>query len=185
MEEWKDIEGFEGYYQVSNLGRVKSLPRIRKTGTGYYVSKTKILTPSLMQGYVQNALCMNGKAKSYRTHRLVAFAFIPNPENKPCINHKNSIRSDNWVENLEWCTRAENTKHAMENGRMPVGEKSYKAKLNEFQVRVIRKITDISNSELAKMWGVSKDSINCIRKNKTWKHLLKINVTQHVNKFGG
>ena len=173
MEEWRDIEGYEGFYQVSNLGRIKSLSRKRIIkGGGFCITKTRILKTCLIDGYPQTVFCVNSKFKVCRVHREVAKAFIPNPGNKPCTNHKNSIRSDNRVENLEWCTVAENVRHAAKNGRMPRGETHHKSKLNEFQVRVIRKATDISNSEFSDAWGVGKFTINCIRKNKTWKHVL-------------
>lgn len=99
MEEiWKDIKDFEGLYQISNLGRVKSL-NYNRTG------KEKIL--SLLDngsGYFKVCLCSNGKVKQLYVHRLVAEAFIPNPNNLPEVNHKSEIKSQNNVENLEWCT---------------------------------------------------------------------------------
>lgn len=110
-EIWKDIEGHEGSYQVSNLGQVKSL----KYG------KERILTPFIDQGYNKVTLS-NGKEKSVRCHRLEAIAFIPNPENKRTINHKNGIKNDNRLENLEWATDSENHRHAFrELGRKPSG----------------------------------------------------------------
>lgn len=113
MEEkeiWVDIKGYEGLYQVSNLGRVKSL-NYRRTG------KEKILKPIKMKRqYIKVQLCKNRKPKQYMIHRLVAQAFIPNPDNKEQVNHINGNKADNRVENLEWCTNSENTQHAFENG---------------------------------------------------------------------
>ena len=119
MEEiWKDIQGYEGEYQVSNLGRIKSLPRKRVTPTGWpYLSKGKILTPKLRKdGYLEISLRTKGKGKSYFIHRLVAQAFIPNPYNKPQVNHLNGKKSDNRIENLECATRKENMQHAFKTG---------------------------------------------------------------------
>lgn len=110
METWKDIEGYEGFYQVSDQGRVKSL--VRKNRIKEKLLKT---TPS-GRGYPMVALCRDGTQAYLTIHRLVATAFIPNPENKECINHKNGIKTDNRVENLEWATYRENNQHAWNTG---------------------------------------------------------------------
>lgn len=115
-EIWKDVLGYEGYYQVSNLGNVKTMERICISGT--YNSKRKIEEKNLKKAihkdtkYEQVGLGNNGKIKSFYVHRLVAIAFISNPENKKEVNHINGIRNDNNLSNLEWCTRTENARHA-------------------------------------------------------------------------
>ena len=112
-EIYKDIEGFEGLYQVSNLGRVKSL-NYNHTG------KEGVLTPALNSyGYCKVSLWKNGKMRVKSIHRLVADAFIDNPNNLPCVNHINGVKTDNSVENLEWCTYKENNAHAIENNLRP------------------------------------------------------------------
>lgn len=109
MEEiWKDIENYEGLYQVSNLGRIRSAFR---EGT-----KGGILRQFIINGYSKVHLYKDGKEEFFYVHRLVALAFIPNLENKPQINHKNGKKCDNRVVNLEWCSSAENLVHAIENG---------------------------------------------------------------------
>jgi len=120
MEIWKDVVGYEGYYQVSNLGRVRSLDRILDkpnilTG-GQTVRKGKIISQRLKTGYMYVNLCAHDRRKGHRVHRLVAKAFLPNPESKPQINHKNGNKKDNRVYNLEWATASENQKHAYKNG---------------------------------------------------------------------
>ena len=109
-EYWKDIPNYEGLYQVSNLGRVKRLESAVWNGYKYVSKKEHILKPHTnTHGYPSVILCKNGKHhKNHRVHRLVAQAFIPNPQNKPYIDHINTIRNDNRIENLRWATREEN-----------------------------------------------------------------------------
>jgi len=110
MEIWKDIEGYENKYQVSNLGNVKSL----ETWAGdRYIRREKILKNNLCgNGYYYVCLSKNGKVKKYKVNRLVAQAFIPNIDNKPFTNHIDGNKLNNCVDNLEWCTQSENMKHA-------------------------------------------------------------------------
>ena len=119
-EIWKDIKGYEGIYQVSSHGRVRSLK----------YSKERILKPRKDKGgYKQVELCRDGKGKTYRVHRLVAEAFIPNPNNLPCVNHKiddYEHRSDNRVENLEWCTVAYNNNYGNHGKRISNANKGDK-----------------------------------------------------------
>lgn len=104
MEEWRNIVGFEGLYQVSNYGRVRSLDRFVKGKNGLRIVKGKILKPGkLPYGYLFVNLCKNNKVVNCRVHRLVAVAFIPNPNNLPQINHKDCNPANNSVWNLEWC----------------------------------------------------------------------------------
>ena len=108
-EEWRDVVGWEGLYQVSNLGRVKSLPRHHKTLSGY-ITAERILTPALgKRGYLVVVLFNHGIAKTRPIHRLIAEAFIPNTEDKPYIDHINTVRTDNRIENLRWVTSKENS----------------------------------------------------------------------------
>lgn len=115
QEIWKDIQGYEGLYQISNLGNVKSLSfgpkNIRRSG------KERILKSSPSNcGYYKVELYNNGKSKMHYIHRLVATAFIPNPHNKPQINHIDGVKSNNSAANLEWITASENQKHSIRIG---------------------------------------------------------------------
>lgn len=108
-EIWKDITGYEGFYQVSNLGRVRSVARkiIRSNGR-VQTFGSEIISPRSVLGYKAVNLCRVGSGKNHYVHRLVASAFVPNPNGYKEINHKNEDKSDNRAENLEWCTRQYN-----------------------------------------------------------------------------
>ena len=107
MEEYKEIKGFEGLYEVSNEGNVRSLKR------------NIILNPIIVgSGYHHVCLCKDGNHYPKRINRLVAEAFIPNPDNLPCVNHKNEIKTDNRVENLEWCDYQYNCNYGTRNERI-------------------------------------------------------------------
>ena len=112
QEIWKDIEDYEGLYQVSNLGKVKSLPKlVNRKNNSKYLTNEKILKP-LSFGYARVIL----SNKSYSVHRLVAEAFIPNPNNLPIINHKDGNKQNNCIDNLEWCDYSYNNKEAYRIG---------------------------------------------------------------------
>lgn len=118
MELWQDIKGFEGLYQISTSGRVKSYEK-----QWIMHHNVKMIQPPMYlrtenrHGYLSVALCKNKKTKHYMIHRLVAEAFIPNPENKPFINHKDFNKTNNTIDNLEWCTSKENNNYSSENSR--------------------------------------------------------------------
>lgn len=133
-EIWKDVVGYEGYYKVSNLGDVRSIERNGTKIGG------QILSPFNSRGYIRVILSNNNIYKKISVHRLVALAFIPNPENKPCVNHINGIKSDNRIENLEWCTIRENNVHAFNMGLKTAlkGENHIHSKLTSIQVNEIR-----------------------------------------------
>lgn len=127
MEIWKDIKGYEGLYQVSNYGRVKSLERIINQWNRFKVCKRHCPERLLKQitekdGYYIVNLYKNGQRDWRRVHRLVAEAFIKNPNNLPYVNHKDLNKQNNCIDNLEWCTDLENKQHAKENGHIRKGK---------------------------------------------------------------
>ena len=120
QEIWKDIDSLEGYYQVSNYGRIRSLDRYTKHSEGHLrLSKGKILKPRInhkRNGYLEVGLKKDGIEFRRKIHRLVAEAFLPNPECKPQVNHIDGDKSNNCVSNLEWVTDLENKQHAWKTG---------------------------------------------------------------------
>lgn len=129
-EEWRDIEGYEGLYQVSNLARVRSLQR----------QKTRIIKPEIIHtGYLRVTLYKSGKTKSHYVHILVAQAFIPNPENKKQVNHIDGNKQNNCIDNLVWVTPSENIIHAFKFGLAKSGCNHGRAKFTAEQVREIRR----------------------------------------------
>lgn len=112
MEIWKDIKGYEGLYQVSNLGRVKSLERYVENNGGLQKKEEAIKATRIdTGGYYSTDLYINNEQKTWKVHRLVAMAFIPNPENKPTVNHKDGNKLNNSADNLEWSTQSEQNLH--------------------------------------------------------------------------
>lgn len=170
MEEWLDISSYEGIYQVSNTGKIKILPREISNGYRSYICKEKIMKQTKNKyGYMKVSL-LN---KTVNIHRLVAKAFIPNPENKPEVNHKDGDKSNNNDWNLEWNTVSENTQHAYDNNLInKKGINHHMNKLNNEDVYKIRELC-LNNkvSDVAKLYDVSESSISQIKNKKTWKHI--------------
>ena len=106
IEEWRPVVGYEGLYEVSNTGQIRSFDRYVKYSNGrIHLHKGKVLSPIKdKDGYLQVNLCYNGKIHQIKVHRIVAQAFIPNPNNLPQVNHKDEDKTNNSVDNLEWCT---------------------------------------------------------------------------------
>ena len=162
MEQWKDIEGFENY-MVSSLGRF------------YSKKRDKIMKPTPdNKGYLRISFYEYGKSHTKKVHRLVAEAFIENPNNLPQVNHKNEDKLDNRVENLEWVDNGENQKHAIEHNlkRIVSGEEHYMCKLSDKDVEEIRRCYKFKHPiynqvELAKKYGLSQAHISAIIRNKT------------------
>jgi len=159
-EIWKDILGYEGLYQISNLGRVKNLERKVKCQNHERIVKEKILKQSKGKKYQQVTLSKKCKSSTKTVHRLVAQAFIPNPNNLAEVNHIDANTKNNCVDNLEWCTRYENMQHAKENGLIKAPKREKNHWYNKFGKDHIRskKITQLSkNDEIIKEWDSLAD----------------------------
>lgn len=176
QEEWKSILGFEGLYDVSNLGRLKSYFRNGNRGKGrgcFMIKKQRIGN----KGYLSSNFRKKNFSKDFRMHRVVATAFIPNPENKPEVNHKGNVpnKTDNRVWMLEWSTSSENKKHARKNGLVvnAHGINHPHSKLTDDDVLEIRASSKTrQRKETAEKYNISVATVWLIVSGKSWKHLL-------------
>jgi hypothetical protein len=175
-EIWKDIKEYKGLYQVSNLGNVKSLSRKLKTKNGFRQVKTKILKPAIsLHGYSRVILWKNNVPRNFAVHRLVAMNFLKKDSHRLTVNHKDGIKTNNNLNNLEWLTICENIAHSIKLGLSDCkGEKSPSHILKENQVLEIRELWQSSQhrlTDLMKIFNCSKSCISQIVHNRTWKHL--------------
>lgn len=159
-EEWLLVPDYDAY-QVSTFGRIKS----------FYNDDVRILKPWVSAfGYLQVDLFKNSKPKHFPVHRLVAKLFIPNPEDKLEVNHRDGCKLNNFVGNLEWVTREQNIQHSFNIGIAPQGQDRPEAKLTNEQVLYVRNNPQHLNTmELAKMFGVDNITISRIQRGKTYK----------------
>lgn len=166
-EEWRDVVGYENLYKVSNFGRVKS----------FCERLQRILSPCPnKKGYYMVHLHKDGRKKNFSIHTLVARAFIPNPENKLTVNHKNGDKTNNSVENLEWATQKENQNHAVRTGLQKPGPRGKRVILTEDQIREIRQICIPGDdyygiASFARKFGVTNGVISDIVHGKTYKNV--------------
>jgi len=180
MEIWRDIKGFEGFYKISDMGNIKSLERkvtYKTRGSSFRtdVIKEKILKPQKSHcKYLTVTLYgANRKPKQFLLHRLIAETFVPNPENKKEVNHKDGNKLNNSLNNLEWCTRSENATHMVKNGlcNFKLGSESPNSKFSQEDADKIRSEYlngKISQSKLGKKYGVAQGTISTIIRNKRY-----------------
>lgn len=177
-EFWNDVVGYEGLYQISNLGRVKASARTFADKNGRVSRlKEKILKQSISNtGYYYVSLRKDNAAITTNVHRLIAEAFIPNPEKKRCVNHIDGDKTNNAIQNLEWVTHKENMQHASGANLLKYGSSRVNAKLNEEQVRFIRANSKKNGGtmtyiEIAEKFNVSPDIVGNVARRENWKHV--------------
>ena len=164
IEIWKDVFGYEGLYKVSNFANIFSC------------INNRLLTPYFRKNkYVTITLSKNGKSKTFSLHRVVAIPFLINEFNYIDINHKDFDKHNNYVNNLEWCTRSENIFHAYKNGLRKTGEKSHFCKLLNKQILEIKTLigSNITQKEIAKIYTINIKTVYRLKNNLTRKHDLK------------
>lgn len=166
----KDITGYEGLYAVTEDGKIWAYPRERSSSFGKWL---KVCVNNA--GYPYISLSKDKKHRSYTVHRLIATAYLPNPSNLPEVNHKNAVKTDNRLENLEWCTHAQNVAHAIELGlRTPAcGEKIKIHKLNAAKIKEIRHLgkEGVTHRRIAKQFGIANSGVCAILRGRAWKHV--------------
>lgn len=173
--EWADVDGFDGYYKVSNRGEIVSLQRVvmRSNGCPQTIDQRTLSQITDKYGYLTVRLWKNKKCTNRKVHQVVAQAFIPNPESKRQINHKDGDKTNNTVSNLEWSTPAENTSHAYRTGLACMsGESNHQSKLSELAARIVLKLSDMgsmSHREIGNAFGVSQSLISGIASGNYWK----------------
>lgn len=171
---WKDIKGYEGLYQVSSFGVVRSLDRLRKNKKRMSLCRGRELVPDLNKtnGYLSVSLSKDGKATRHYLHRLVAFAFVPNPGNKKQVNHKDGDKENNRKDNLEWATHKENAEHAADLGLVARGWFNGHSTLTQKQVdeiRRLRKNSSLSLASIGRQYGVHANTVDNICHKRSWK----------------
>lgn len=172
-EIWTDVKGLIECYQVSSIGRVRSIDkRIPHWRGGDRLIRGKILTPFNRRGYFEVNLSNNNKRYDISIHRLVAENFIDNPNSLPQVNHKDGDKHNNNVNNLEWVTCQQNSQHSFDIGLSPkrFGERNCQSKLTSYGVVLIRALIQNGMNQkcIAKKFNVSKGTICLIKNNRIW-----------------
>lgn len=184
-EIWLPIPGYEGLYEVSNMGVIRSIAHqvvaTYKHKTGVMKIRARVMRTRIHKKYLSISLTKDGVQKHTTVHQCVARAFVPNPLGLPEVDHKDTNKLNNRSDNLEWVTQEENMRRAMAAGlitpkkirpprKIRRGEEIHCAKLREFQVREILMATGL-NREIAARYGVTTPTIQQIRSGKKWKHV--------------
>jgi hypothetical protein len=166
--ERRPIEGYEGLYEVDNMGNIYTLPKNSRP------ERILVFSPDSF-GYLRVGLCKNNKVKTFKAHRIVALTFIPNLENLPQVNHKNGIKTDNRVENLEWASAKSNINHAWKIGLSKAlnGDSNGNSKISDNERDAIVRdyaLTDMTQDQIGKKYGVTQSNVAQIVKAYLKRH---------------
>lgn len=181
-EVWRAVNGYEGYYEVSDLGRVRSVPRVITNSLGRECALPgRVLAPNMASNYPSVDLKRDGRGTTRQIHSLVAEAFLPSPpgpigRQKGCyqVNHIDGVKTNNTASNLEYITLGENHRHAARTGLKARGARIHQAKLTADKVRTIRQryaAGGVSQAALADEYGVAEESIYRVVNRHTWAHI--------------
>lgn len=173
QEEWRAVVNFDGLYEISSLGRIRSLPRLEKCGDRTRTRAGRIVKTSL-KDYAKVTLHKEGKRAYFLVHRLVAQAFLEVSSQNVEVNHKDGNKQNNCSQNLEWVTKSENNLHAYALGLSdaPKGEAHSQAKLTEAKILYIRSMKGLkSGRKLAAQLGVSRRAVDRVLSGDAWKHV--------------
>lgn len=173
--EWRTVNGYEGKYEVSSSGDVRSVERTRRGHRG----APTVVRPRVMKanraahGYLSLQLCKDGLASTVHVHRIVAEAFVPNPLRFSEVNHKDGVKSNNSASNLEWSSRHGNMRHASKSGLLAVGSRHGNSKLCEEDIPSIRRrfASGESQRQIAHDYGVGSEAIRFVILGRTWRHV--------------
>lgn len=169
MEQWKPYPKYKDHYEISDRGRVRRTKSIARGKKGYVLANV-----DKGDGYLVVALSKNSQTKTHLVHRLVAETFLPNPENKPHVNHIDRNRGNNCVENLEWATASENVQHSHTCiPNLKAGSRNNNSKLTEDAVTDIRKMYSegFRQKDIAEKYGVKRNTVWDIVNRKSWTHI--------------
>jgi len=177
VEEWRDIPGFNGDFQASSLGQIRSLTRTVMTKRGPWVYKGKVRKQTSFLGYLVVSISLSKTSIRYLSHRLICLAFNGVPKDGMEVNHVNGKKDDNRIENLEWSTHKDNVQHAFDTGlnRGAKGSLAHNAILDEHDVIGIKTYLKYGfmQKDIAEIYGVSPEVISGIKNKRKWKHVVQ------------
>jgi hypothetical protein len=180
VEDWRDVVGYEDRYEISNFGNLRSKSYLKKgrnvNGEFSFITQPRLMKPTVNgNGYLSVYLSRDGESANFVIHRLVAITFLENPDNLPVVNHKDCDKTNNRVDNLEWCTQQHNVKHSYESGtKTNLGDKHPRRVLNSEIVCKMRKMFSegIGVQKIADHFGFRYDTTKSAITGKNWGHVV-------------